>query len=300
MTKNISASVHSRLLKQARTSGRPLNDYLQYYAIERFLYRLGQSPYCDDFILKGALAFQVWGGPLHRSTRDIDLLGSMPKEVDNLVSIIQKICSLPVEKDGMSFPPENVQGTLIKEDADYEGLRLEFFGYLGKARIKMQVDVGFSDQVFPKPVRTEYPTLLSYPAPELKNYPRESVIAEKFQAMIYLGEINSRMKDFYDIWFLASHFVFEGSLLQEAITQTFRHRKTEIPFPPIYAFSEKFAEKKILQWIAFLERNGLENTPYELSVITQKINIFLSPIIETIAQESPFTLQWKNENWETV
>ena len=298
MTKNISASVHSRLLNQARTSGRPLNDYLQYYAIERFLYRLSQSPYRDDFILKGALVFLVWGGPLHRSTRDIDLLGSMSNKVDNLVNIIQEICSLTVEDDGMSFPPENVQGTLIKEDADYEGVRLQFFGYLGKARIKMQIDVGFSDQVFPKPGRTEYPTLLSFPAPELKNYPRESVIAEKFQAMIYLGEINSRMKDFYDIWFLASHFIFEGSILQEAIMQTFRHRKTEISSNPIHAFSEEFAEKKILQWIAFLERNGIENTPYELSVITQKINVFLSPIIEAIVHESPFTLQWKNQGWK--
>ena len=298
MTKNISASVHSRLLKQARTSGRPLNDYLQYYAIERFLYRLSQSPYCDDFILKGALAFQLWGGPLHRSTRDIDLLGSMSNGVNNLVSITQEICSLSVVEDGMSFPPENVQGTLIKEDADYEGVRLEVFGYLGKARIKMQIDVGFSDQVFPNPVRTEYPTLLSYPAPKLKNYPQESVIAEKFQAMIYLGEINSRMKDFYDIWFLATHFDFEGSLLQTAIIQTFRHRKTEIPSNPIHVFSEEFAEKKILQWIAFLERNGTENTPYELSVITQKINVFLSPIIETIAQESQCTLQWENQGWK--
>jgi predicted nucleotidyltransferase component of viral defense system len=298
MTKNISTSVHSRLLNQARATGRPLNDYLQYYAIERFLYRLSQSRYRDDFILKGALAFLIWGGPIHRSTRDIDLLGSMSNEVENLVRIAQEICALAVEDDGMTFPPENIQGILIKEDADYEGVRLAFFGFLGKARIKMQIDVGFSDQVFPKPVRAEYPTLLSYPAPELKNYPRESVIAEKFQAMIYLGEINSRMKDFYDIWFLASHFDFDGSLLQEAISQTFRQRKTEIPSRPIYAFSEEFAEKKSLQWIAFLERNGIENTPYQLSVITQKTKVFLTPIVEATTHGSPFTSHWKNRVWE--
>jgi len=297
MTQNISASVHSRLLNQARAGGRPFNDYLQYYAIERFLYRLSQSRYCDDFILKGALAFLVWGGPIHRSTRDIDLLGFMSNEVENLVDITQEICSLSVEDDGMSFPPENVQGILIKEDADYEGVRLTFFGYLGKARIKMQIDVGFSDHVFPKPVRTEYPTLLSYPAPELKNYPRESVIAEKFQAMIYLGEINSRMKDFYDIWFLASHFDFDGSLLQEAVTQTFRQRKTDIPSGSIHAFSENFVEKKSLQWIAFLERNGIENAPYEFSVIMQEIKAFLTPIVEATTKGSSFTRPWEDGDW---
>ena len=298
MTKNISTSVHSRLLNQARASGRPLNDYLQYYAIERFLYRLSQSRYRDDFILKGALAFLVWGGPIHRSTRDIDLLGSMSNEVENLVRIAQEICALTVEDDGMSFPSENIQGILIKEDADYEGVRLTFFGYLGKARVKMQIDIGFSDQVFPKPVRTEYPTLLSYPAPELKNYPKESVIAEKFQAMVYLGEINSRMKDFYDIWFLASHFDFDGSLLQEAISQTFRQRKTDFPSTSVHAFSEAFAEKKSLQWIAFLERNSIKNTPFEFLVITQKIKAFLAPIIEATTQGSPFTGYWKNQVWE--
>lgn len=297
MTPNISASVHSRLLNQSHAGGRPFNHFLQYYAIERFLYRLSQSRYRDDFILKGALAFLAWGGPLHRSTRDIDLLGFMSNEVGNLVSIAQEICSLPVEDDGMSFPPENVQGTLIKEDADYEGVRLTFFGYLGKARIKMQIDVGFSDHVFPKPVRAEYPTLLSYPAPELKNYPRESVIAEKFQAMVYLGKINSRMKDFYDVWFLASHFDFNGSLVQEAITQTFRQRKTELPTIPIHAFSAEFAEKKGLQWIAFLERNGIENAPYEFAVITQAIKAFLTPIVEATTKGIPFTSHWKNRAW---
>lgn len=168
MTQNISGSVHSRLLNQARASGVPFNDYLQYYAIERFLYRLSQSRYRDDFILKGALAFLVWGGPRHRFTRDIDLLGFMLNEVENLVNIAQEICSQPVEDDGMSFPTENIQGILIKEDADYEGVRITFFGYLGKARIKMQIDVGFSDHVFPKPVRTAYPTLLLLPSPGIE------------------------------------------------------------------------------------------------------------------------------------
>ena len=297
MTQNISASVHSRLLNLARATGRPFNDYLQYYAIERFLYRLSQSRYRDDFILKGALAFLVWGGPLHRSTRDIDLLGFTANEVENLVSIALEICSLPVEDDGMTFPPENVQGTLIKEDAEYEGVRLTFFGYLGKARVKMQIDIGFSDHVFPKPVWAEYPTLLSYPAPELKNYPQESVIAEKFHAMVYLGEINSRMKDFYDLWFLASHFDFDGSLLQEAITQTFRHRKTDIPAGLIHAFSEKFVGKKSLQWVGFLERNRIENAPYELSASMQLIKFFLTPIVEATQKGIPFTSHWKNRAW---
>ncbi|MBT3321347.1 MAG: nucleotidyl transferase AbiEii/AbiGii toxin family protein [Anaerolineae bacterium] len=296
--KNSSASIHNRLLNKARASERPFNDLLQYYAIERFLYRLSQSSYKDKFILKGALAFFIWGIPLRRSTRDIDLLGFTSNEIENIIKIAQEICEVQVAPDGIYFDTETIKGALIKEDADYEGVRLQFLGYLGKARIKMQIDIGFSDKVFPKAVLSEYPTLLSLPAPQLHNYSQESVIAEKFQAMVYLGKINSRMKDFYDIWFLTHHFDFDGKILQEAISQTFEHRSTEISKEPHIVFSKDFIEAKQRQWESFLKRSRIESPPVDFQEVIQRLDIFLTPITNTIAEEKIFFLYWRKGDWQ--
>jgi predicted nucleotidyltransferase component of viral defense system len=177
---------------------------LQYYVIERFLYRLSQSRYRHKFLLKGALIFLAWGMTQYRPTRDIDLLGYTSNDIGKLVGIIQEICSLPVPEDGLIFEPQSVQGERITEDADYEGVRVRFQAHVGSSRLHLQIDVGFADVVSPEPQSLNYPTLLSMPAPELRGYPPESVVAEKLQAMVFLGTINSRMKDFYDLWMLAA------------------------------------------------------------------------------------------------
>jgi len=192
--KNIALSVHQRLLNKARQTSRTFNELLQHYAIERFLYRISKSPNSDRFILKGALMFTVWSRLNSRPTMDIDLLGRIDNSLDVIVAAMQDACKSEVENDGMVFDPESVIAVRITEDAEYQGVRVRIQGNLGNARISLQIDIGFGDEVYPHPGKIQYPTLLDFPAPELSGYTMESTIAEKFQAMVKLGLLNSRMK----------------------------------------------------------------------------------------------------------
>jgi len=197
--KNMAASVHARLTDIARRTDRPFQELLQYYAMERFLYRLSKSPHAARFVLKGALMLRVWDAPMARPTKDIDLLGRLENSLENGSTVVRELCALEVEPDGLVFRPATVKSERIREDADYEGVRTRFDGLLARARMAMQLDVGIGDVMVPGPVEIAYPTLLDMPAPRLKGYPRETAIAEKFEAMVKLGTLNSRMKDFYDI-----------------------------------------------------------------------------------------------------
>ena len=201
---NISSSVRQRLLNRARNDRRPFNELLQYFAMERFLYRLSRSPHADRFVLKGALMLNVWRSPEIRPTMDIDLLGRTSNMEDELVAQIRDILSVEVQPDGLVFDSGSIRAERISEGADYEGFRLRFPGALGTARIHMQIDIGFGDVVYPEPEVSELPTMLDFPPPRLLCYSRESSIAEKLEAMVKLGSLNSRMKDFYDIWLLCS------------------------------------------------------------------------------------------------
>ena len=189
------ASIRARLQNMARENGLNLEDLLYRYAIERFLYRLSQSNYQNYFVLKGGQVFAAWGISLGRPTRDIDLFGMAADTVENLIQIVKEICKQAVEPDGMVFDLETVIGQAIEENADTPGVRLNFRSRLGNARIRMQMDIGFSDVITPEVAMVNLPTLLDMPVPHLLLYPLETVIAEKLQAMVYLGEINSRMKD---------------------------------------------------------------------------------------------------------
>ena len=210
-TKNIGASVRQRLLNKARETGRPFSELLQYFAMERFLYRLSKSEYADKFVLKGALMLTAWNAPLLRPTMDIDLLGRIGNDIGAMAAIVREICAGRVEPDdGLVFDAATVQGERIAEAAEYEGVRIRFRATLDAARIQMQLDIGFGDIVVPAAVPTIYPTILDLPAPHLLAYSRETAIAEKFEAMVKLGELNSRMKDFFDIWLLSRSFDFDG------------------------------------------------------------------------------------------
>lgn len=279
MSENISASVHDRLLNQAHASGRTFNELLQYYSIERFLYRLSQSPYKEKFVLKGALIFKAWGVPLTRPTLDIDLLGFTSNAVEDVVEITRQICIQPVEPDGLQFDPESVIGERIKEDADYEGVRMQLKGMLGKSRIPIQIDVGFADVVSPAAVAVDYPTLLNMPAPHLRGYPKETVVAEKLQAIVFLGSINSRMKDYYDLWMMVQQFEFDSSKLRTAVEQTFQRRETDIPSSVPVGLSEGFAQEKQARWNAFLLRNKLEAP--DLDQVNVDLRKFLLPLLIT-------------------
>jgi len=293
--KNVAHSVRQRLLNEANRAGRVYSEIEQYYAMERFLYRLAQSEHGGKFVLKGALLFTVWQGNRFRPTRDIDLLGRLDNSQEYIAQVFQTVCNQAVPDDGLTFDPASVATLAIAEDADYQGVRVNVEGRLGTSRVRIQVDIGFSDTVVPAPAETNYPTILDFPAPRLKAYSRESVIAEKLEAMIALGETNSRMKDFADIWYLAQHFDFDGPLLAEAIANTFHRRQTPIQAIPT-AFTAEFArlESKRTQWKAFVLRTTPESLPVEFEAVVTGIATFLGPILSHLATGQPAPQHWRH------
>ena len=291
--RDLGASVRQRLLNQAQGESRPFQELLQYYAMERFLYRLARSPHADEFILKGALLLSAWRSPLSRSTMDIDLLGKTSNKLDHIRSIFSKICVLDVEPDGMSFDPASLETARIKEDADYEGVRVRFNGILARARISMQIDIGFGDVVLPEITTIEYPTLLEFPVPVLRAYPKEAVIAEKLEAMTVLAALNSRMKDFFDLWALSQAYSFDSGTLMKAITATFHHRGTALQALPI-GMSVEFAnsKEKSAQWTAFLRRARLESAPKRFADIVAVVRQFAHPVLSAASSGDPFIASW--------
>jgi len=292
--RNIAASVHQRLLNKSRESTRPFNELFQYYAIERFLYRLSRSSYSEKFILKGALMLMVWEARAFRSTMDIDMLGKMKNSTDAIIAMVREVCLQEVEPDGVVFDLDSIQGQIITEDADYEGVRVHFRGLLDTARITIQLDVGFGDVVIPPPRLMTYPTILDLPAPQIRGYSKESMIAEKFEAMVRRGIMNSRMKDFWDIRLLSRQFDFNGKTLAEAIVETFSTRHTAIPDEPI-AFTETFMkdEMKTTQWKAFLRKNRIVGGPDTFEEAVRAVSLFLKPIVESVFNRQPVPSLWK-------
>lgn len=202
---NVSASVRDRLLKRLRSEGRPFDELLQYYAIERFLYRLSLSEHAKDFVLKGALMLQLWDLPLSRATKDIDLLAREASTVDELIAMVRRCLSVAVPDDGLRFDPESVQADPIRVNASYKGIRVVCKGLIGRARFSVQIDVGFGDVVIPGPARISFPSLLGMDEAQLDGYTPETAIAEKFEAMVVLDMANTRMKDRKQIGDLIEH-----------------------------------------------------------------------------------------------
>ncbi len=292
--KNVAVSVHDRLLNIARSTDRPFNELLQYYAMERFLYRLSMSDYVGDFVLKGALMLTVWETPQWRPTKDIDLLGNIDSRIDSVVAAIKDICLQDVENDGLVFDPDSVHGEQIIGVGEHVGVRVKFRGNLGNARIAMQLDIGFGDFGLPLTSSVEFPTMLDFPSPQLLGYSRESSIAEKFDAMIKLSVLNSRMKDFFDIWLLCKHYDFDGRRLAEAILSTFSNRGTELPND----LSAKMAAvvedpTKDIQWRGFIKNSRLENAPDSFERVVDPIVGFLGPIVKTLFDGNAFELKWE-------
>jgi len=290
--KNISASVKNRLLDCSRTDKRPFNEILQYFSMERFLYRLSCSTHADRFILKGALMLRAWDASVARPTMDIDLLGRTSNEVQNITTQFQEIMSVNVEPDGITFKSDTINIEKITEDANYEGVRVRFKGKLDTAIVSMQVDIGFGDTIYPGPQKAFIPAILDFPAPEILCYSRESTISEKFEAMVKFGILNSRMKDFYDIWFLSRQYSFDGPKLAEAIRRTFEHRKTELTLK-IDAFEKHFIHEKQIQWRAFCRKLQQEHIPASFSDIVDNIKDFLIPVVASIHEGTSIPAHWK-------
>jgi predicted nucleotidyltransferase component of viral defense system len=291
--KDVAASVRQKLLNIAKSTHRPYQEVLQYFAIERFLYRLAQSPHADKFILKGALMFTVWGAPSSRATKDIDFLAKTENSIEAVVPLIRSVCRQAVEPDGLVFNAASVGGTLIKEDADYEGIRVTFQATLQNARVAMQLDLGYGDVMVPGPAVVGYPAILDFPVPRLRAYSRETVVAEKFEAMVKLGQLNSRMKDFFDLWLLPRHFDFDGATLATAIAKTFTNRKTMIP-AEVLALNPSFADNttKQTQWQGFLKKSRLDSAPVDLHDVITALGVFLHPVAAAVRQSQPFTQTW--------
>ena len=277
----------------ARESQRPFQEILQYYGLERFLYRFSRTEHFSRFLLKGALMLRVWEAPETRPTPDIDFLGFVENDVARLEAIVREACQVDVDDDGLHFDTATVVGARIKEDADYEGVRIRFTGFLENARIPMQIDIGFGDSVHPSAQEMSYPTILDFPAPRLRMYPRETVVAEKLEAMIYLGTVNSRMKDFFDIWLLARQFDFTGAELAAAIAKTFENRGTELDAAPV-ALNSAFTDAQTTksQWAGFIRRSNLPSAPETLELIREPLREFLLPVLAALAEGREFTRTW--------
>ncbi|MGQ7263559.1 nucleotidyl transferase AbiEii/AbiGii toxin family protein [Vreelandella sp. V005] len=283
MAQNITASVRQKLLNKSREEKRPFQELLQYYAMERFLYRLSQSTHKRSFTLKGALLLWVMQGPDIRPTRDIDMLGQTSNRPEAILAQVSDVLTTGVVDDGLSFDSNTLKAEAITEDADYQGIRVTFTGLLGNAKIPMQLDIGFGDIIFPLPSWQTFPALLDFPTDRILCYSPESSIAEKFQAMIKLGELNSRMKDFYDIWSLSRQHSFTLSNLAGAITRTFANRHTELP--ETNPFSTAFVDSKQPQWQAFRKRLGQPHMPEAFSEVVAAVLEFLAPVIEKTAAD---------------
>ncbi len=293
--KNIEDSVRARLNNKRKEAGIPFLEILRNYAMERFLYRLSLAEFSHEFILKGALLFTAWKVPERRTTLDIDLLARHSNQIAEIERVVREVCAVKAIPDGLRFDPASVAGARIKEDADYEGVRVRFVGFLGKSRIPMQIDFGFGDVIFPTPRKIDYPVILDFPAPKLKGYAPETVVSEKFEAMVQLGSLNSRMKDFYDLWLLIHQFDFKGEELVGAIKKTFHHRKTPLPQTKSFFADEIYDEKSDRQtlWKAFLTKGRIKHAPEKLNTVAKGIEKFLKDPVGAIIRDQKFSLLWK-------
>ncbi len=292
---NLPASVRQQLYNLSREKGDDFQRLLTQFVLERLLFRLSCSAYAESFILKGALVFLCWMDEPHRRTRDIDLLGSGNPSAEQLAALFRDLCDMDVVADGLRFDSESVSARTIREDSFYGGIRITLVAYLDKARIHVQVDVGFGDAVTPEPLQIEFPTLLNFPAPQLRAYSQETVIAEKLYAMVALDMGNSRMKDFFDVWMLSRKFTFDGQTLAEAIAATFMRRGLPIPATPPAALSADFwaSASKQSQWKAFVTQSISEaNLQLTLQSVVMQTGSFLLPILNALHKENPFPHRW--------
>ena len=293
--RNVAASVHQRLLNLARNQGVEFNLVLQRYAMERFLYRLSVSNQVDRFTLKGAALFRIWTEQELRPTRDIDFLASGPEDHATLRTSFQAVCAVPCPQDGVVFDPATTRMHDIRNEQSYGGVRVRMEGSLGQARLHLQVDVGFGDVITPEREERDYPTLLDLPAPRLWTYPRETLVAEKLDAMVRLDTINTRVKDLWDIACLARLFAFDGETVRAAIEETFRRRHTSFAGERPMALLPEYYEdtERDQRWQVLRRRIGPQaNGPAHLVDAGEELRTFLGPVCDSLIDGTPFTQVW--------
>lgn len=300
MSGNLSASILARLLTLAKQRGDDYNLLLNRFAMERLLARVSASKHADRFLLKGALLFALWYDTPHRPTRDADFLGFGPDDEINLIVTFREIAALDLG-DGIVFDPESVKAQSIREDNTYGGTRITLMARIGSARCALQIDVGFGDAVTPGPQTVAYPTLLNdFQAPKLRVYPVYTVIAEKYQAMVMLGQANSRMKDFFDLAVIARRTELDGATLAAAIAATFARRQTALPTERALALTKQFSQDaaKLLQWQAFLNKNRI--TAASLGDTVALLDKLLWPPTQVATANSAATATWRPDTLQWV
>ncbi len=279
---SVATSVLAKLKNEALKTGELFNPLLSRYVGFRFLYRLSVSTHRDRFLLKGATMFLFWTGSIHRPTRDLDLLSLNDADITNLENLFKEICDVECPADGVTFAPSSVKAELIREEQTYGGTRLTVVGFIGTARIPLQVDIGLGDVVTPSPINVTIPPIIStVPEANLQGYPLESSIAEKFQAMVVLGIANSRMKDFYDVAYLANTLEVSTDTLREAILATFRRRQTPIPTETPVSLSPEFLADPLIQarWRAFVRKNNIKAPYADLAYVQEQVRGLVLPAL---------------------
>ncbi|NBW75720.1 MAG: nucleotidyl transferase AbiEii/AbiGii toxin family protein [Sphingomonadaceae bacterium] len=291
--KNVAISIRDRLVARARSRRENAQLLMTRYGIERLLYRLSRSPYRDRFILKGAMLFSLWADAPYRATGDLDLLGAGENAPEKLTSVFQDILAVEVEDDGIIFRADTLRVAAARAEDEYAGVRIDFLAELAGARLPMHVDIGYGDAVTPAPVDIRYPSMLGQPMAELRAYPPETVVAEKFQAMVALDMVNTRLKDFYDLWAIANSFEFDGTVLARAIAATFERRKTNIPEQIPAALTAAFADERQGQWAAFLRRTEIALAPEPFPDVQTQIERLVMPPVTALAGGAAFEGRWR-------
>lgn len=285
---NIAASVHAKLVNKAKENRIDVNILRMRYAIERFLYRLSLSQFSNQFTLKGAMLFVLWSDENFRPTKDFDFLLTGELNENIIKSMIQNICSLCVDDDAVHYHQGSIEIQKIKEDQDYEGLRVSFDASVGNVIVPLQLDIGTGDIITPAGLQSEFPTIIKgAPVPILYVYSRETVIAEKLEAMVKLDLANSRMKDFYDIWIITQKLGFDKDLLKQAINATFKRRKTPFPENGIPSLTPYFYNdsKKNIQWNAFLKKGSVKHNKLTLQKVAEDIRKSLEEVLYSPDQQ---------------
>jgi hypothetical protein len=290
--KNIAISVRDRLTARARERRENAQLLMTRYVIERLIYRLSVSTYREQFVLKGAMLFSLWAAAPFRATGDLDLLGFGQNAPEQLATIFQEILAVPVDDDGILFRPETLRAAAARVEDEYAGVRIDFVAELAGARLPMHIDIGYGDAITPGAINIEYPSLLEQPPARLRAYPPETVVAEKFQAMVALGMFNTRLKDFYDLWAIAGAFDFDGAILARAINTTFGRRRTPLPQETPVALTNAFAEAKGAQWVAFLRRTELAAAPEPFPAIQARIAELVMPPTLALSRGQTFNARW--------
>lgn len=274
---SLTRSIQQRLKEAAKSRGDLVDVIFQRYAYERFLYRLDMSSHRNKFILKGGQLFLVWEHRNFRYTADVDLLGTGDPEL--MADAFAELCQIECG-DGMRYDADTITTAAIAETKKYPGVRVRLMGYLGNVRQQLCFDIGFGDKVSPAPREFDFPALLDYPAPRIKAYPPETMIAEKLEAIVRLGLFNSRLKDYFDIWMASERFSFELAVLEEAIKTTFSCRGTAWGLE-IAGLSSKFTDDSNHQsrWRAFIKKSNCQVEPGSLPAIVDRIIYFLGPVL---------------------